>query len=58
MPARASFLVLWMSRTIFLTIRDVRVITQVHSKLVMWENIKFQQHFDFVRRNRTQRKKI
>jgi hypothetical protein len=37
---------------------DVRVITQVNSRLVMWENIKLQQHFDFVRRNRTQRKKI
>lgn len=36
---------------------DVRVITQVSGKLVMWENIKLQHHYDFVRRTTAQRKK-
>ena len=36
---------------------DVRVITQSNGKLIMWENIKLQKHYYFVRRKRKQSKK-
>ncbi|MFL6336921.1 MAG: putative sensor domain DACNV-containing protein [Pyrinomonadaceae bacterium] len=37
---------------------DVRVITQVSSQAIMWDNIKLQQHHYFVRRKKKQRKGI
>jgi hypothetical protein len=37
---------------------DVRVMTQVGGKLVVWDNIKLQQHYNFVRKRKQEKKSL